>query len=190
MTTPRDTAVPDPLPRVPESPLVDFPLRAEQDLFRDAPPPVAALGERESVAVAAPLGPRALAFAADGAASLLAASAGLLAAAVATGRAIRPAGLWWAAAFAVQFSFFLVVLSLTLFGKTVGMALLGLAARPGDTGRHLHPHEAARRWLGTALAAVPLGLPLLFTRRDRTAPTPADRLSGRSLVREDAPAEA
>jgi hypothetical protein len=77
-----------------------------------------------------------------------------------------------------------VVLPLTLFGRTVGMSLAGLAAAPGPLGRRLTPGEAARRWAGTLLTAAALGLPLLWTLRDPSSITPADRFSGRPLVRD------
>ena len=103
-----------------------------------------------------------------------------------SGRPLRLAGLAWAAAFGLEFSFFFVVLPLTLFGRTVGMSLAGLAASPGPSGRRLTAGEASRRWAGTLLAAAGLGLPLLFTARDASRPTPADRLSGRPLTRDEA----
>ena len=133
---------------------------------------------------AASLPPRALAFAADLAGTSLAVTLALVGAAAATGSTPRASGFAWAAAFALTFSFAFVALPLTLFGRTVGMSLAGLVARPGAAGRSLTPGEASRRWLGTLAAAVLLGTPLLVTRRDRLRPTPADRLSGRPLVRE------
>ena len=133
---------------------------------------------------AARLLPRMIAFAADVAGTSLAVTLALVAAAAATGRAPRPSGLAWAGAFALAFSYAFVALPLTLFGRTVGMSLAGLSTRGGAAGRGLTPSEAARRWLGTAGAAAGLGVPLLFTRRDRERPTPADRLSGRPLVRD------
>jgi hypothetical protein len=136
---------------------------------------------------AAGLGSRTVAFAADLAGSSLAVTLAIVAAAAVTGRAPRLPGLPWAAAFGLGFSFFFVVLPLMLFGRTVGMSLAGLSARPGPPGRRLTVAEAGRRWLGTALAAVTAGIPLLFTRRDPTRPTPADRWSGRALVKESEP---
>jgi hypothetical protein len=63
------------------------------------------------------------------------------------------------------------------------MALSGLTA--GGPARNLTPSEAARRWLGTAATGLTLCLPLLWTAGDPTRPTPADRLSGRTLVAEE-----
>ena len=110
------------------------------------------------------------------AASLLAATAGRF-------EAPSLPALAWALLFAVYLSFFATSLALTLFGKTIGMALTGLSARPEDSAR-LTAGESARRWLGTAVTAGALGLPLFFTGRRRDAPTPADQLSGRPLVLE------
>ena len=78
----------------------------------------------------------------------------------------------------------MVVVPLVLFGRTVGMALAGLAARDDGTGRRLTATEAARRWAGTLATVAAVGLPLLFTARDPEAPTLADRLSGRTLARD------
>lgn len=161
-------------------PLVDFPLR-----FEGEPVPLFAAPERP-LASAATLGPRLLAFAGDAAASVLAVSLGLLGGAAASGRTPRAEGLLWAGAFGIYFSFVLVVLSLTLFGRTVGMALAGLEARPGPAGKRLLPGEAVRRWIGTVFAAATAGAPLFWTARDPAAPTPADRFSGRALVAEEA----
>jgi hypothetical protein len=141
-------------------------------------------GEEAAAPETAPLAARAIAFAADLAGTSLAVTLALVAAVAVTGRAPRLAGISWAAAFGVVYSFVFVALPLTLFGRTVGMSLAGLAARPGASGRGLTPAEAAKRWAGTAVSAFALGLPLLFTMRDPLRPTPADRLSGRTLVRE------
>ena len=167
-------------------PLADLPLHGEGGpsdfalpLASEAPD---ALPEAEPAV--APLSARAIAFAADLAATSLVVTLALIAAVAVTARAPRPSGLFWAVAFGLGFSFVFVTLPLTLFGRTVGMSLAGLAAKPGPSGRRLTPGEATRRWLGTALAAAGLGLPLLVTARDRVRPTPADRLSGRALMKE------
>ena len=130
---------------------------------------------------AAPLSARGAAFAADAALVLLLAAAALLAATAGRGQPLRLQGLFWTAVFAVYLSFFATVVPLILFGKTVGMALTGLTAR-GRRGSPLTAAESARRWLGTALTAAGLGLPLVVTRRHRAAPSPGDRLSGRPLT--------
>jgi hypothetical protein len=133
---------------------------------------------------AAPLSARGAAFAADAALVLLLAAAALLAATAGRGQPLRLQGLFWTAVFAVYLSFFATVVPLILFGKTVGMALTGLTAR-GRRGTPLTAVESARRWLGTALTAAGLGLPLVVTRRHRAAPSPGDRLSGRPLTVEE-----
>ena len=162
-----------------DAPLGGFPVLPEIPSHGETAASGAAGGE-----AAAGLGPRAVAFAADLAGASLAVTLTLVAAAAATGRGPRLRGLPWAAAFGVGFSFFFVALPLMLFGRTVGMSLAGLSARPGGPGRRLTVGEAGRRWLGTALAAVAAGIPLLFTGRDPARPTPADRWSGRPLVKE------
>jgi hypothetical protein len=168
------------------SPLDDFPLHGDGPGSAPLPPASSAASAPSPAAPeeTAPIAPRLVAFAADAAGTSLAVTLALVAAVAATGRAPRLPGLAWAAVFAFGFSFAFVALPLTLFGRTVGMSLAGLAARAGAAGRGLTPSEATRRWLGTVGAAAGLGLPLLFTRRDRMRPTPADRLSGRPLVRE------
>ncbi len=165
--------------------LLDLPLRGESapggldlPLAADAPGPA-----RDAAVAAAPLSARAIAFAADLAGTSLAVTLALIAGIAATGRAPRLSGLPWAAAFAIGFSFVFVCLPLTLFGRTVGMTLAGLTARPGESGRRLTPGEAARRWAGTALLVAGLGLPLLLA-GDPLRGTPADRLSGRILIRD------
>ena len=171
--------------RPPADPLADLPLRPEGAARGFALPLAAdAGGLPEAEPAAVTLSARAIAFAADLAGASLAVTLALMAAVAATGRVPRLAGLPWAAAFGLVFSFVFVVLPLTLFGRTVGMSLAGLAARPGPAGRGLTAGEAAWRWVGTALSALALGLPLLVTKGDPLRPTPADRLSGRTLVRE------
>jgi hypothetical protein len=130
---------------------------------------------------AAPLPARGAAFAADAALVLLLAAVALLAATAGRGQSLRLQGLAWTAVFALYLSFFSTVVPLILFGKTVGMALTGLTAR-GRKGSPLTAAESARRWLGTVLTLVSLGIPLLVTRRDREAPSPGDRMSGRPLT--------
>ncbi|HYB52635.1 MAG TPA: RDD family protein [Thermoanaerobaculia bacterium] len=166
--------------------LADLPLRGESGPG-DLPLPLASTAptaSSEPAEPAAPLAARAVAFAADLAGSSLAVTLALVAAAAATGRAPRLAGLPWAVAFGIGFSFVFVALPLTLFGRTVGMSLAGLAASPGASGRRLTPAEAARRWAGSLLAAASLGLALIPGGRDSSYRTPADRWSGRPLRRE------
>lgn len=162
-------------------PLTDFPLRAE---------PVADLGLRSPAGAPPPasglalLPDRAIGTAADAAVSILLVLVGLLAAYAARGRTPQFAGLGWASVFALYVSFFVVVVPLVLFGRTVGMALAGLAVRDDGTGRRLTATEAVRRWAGTLATVAAVGVPLFFTARDPEAPTLADRLSGRTLARD------
>jgi hypothetical protein len=169
----------------PSDALAEFPLHEEA--LRAGETGAAAEPEREASSGPEPvatLGLRAAAFAADLSGASLAVTIALMTAVAWAGRGPRLSGLVWAAAFGLLFSFVFVGLPLTLFGRTVGMSLAGLAARQGPSGRVLTPSEASRRWAGTALAAVSLGLPLWLGRRDPERPTLADRLSGRPLVRE------
>lgn len=164
------------------SPLDDFPLHGDAgvDALAAAPAREAALPAVLSGRVA-PLSARATAAAADAAVSLLLAAFAILAARLVTGRSPRPAGIAWAAGFVVYLSLFATVPPLVLFGKTVGMALAELSARP-EAGAGLPAAAAARRWLGTLVTAATAGLALLWTRSDARAPTPADRLSGHALT--------
>jgi hypothetical protein len=165
-------------------PLVDLPLRSPAGQS-----PALSLRAGEAAAPpaldgrAAPLPARGAAFAADAALVLLLAAVALLAATAGRGQSLRLQGLAWTAGFALYLSFFSTVVPLILFGKTVGMALTGLTAR-GTKGSPLTAAESARRWLGTVLTLVSLGIPLLVTRRDREAPSPGDRMSGRPLTLE------
>jgi hypothetical protein len=158
----------------------DLPLRPEPPL--DLAAPYAATVAASSGA--APISDRAVGVAADAAVSVLLVLVSLLGAFAARGRTPRFEGIGWAAAFALDVSFFATVVPLVLFGRTVGMALAGLSARDEGGGRLLTPGEAARRWAGTLLTLAGLGLPLFWTARNPEAPTLADRLSGRTLVRD------
>jgi len=82
-----------------------------------------------------------------------------------------------------SFSFGTTVAALFLFGRTPGMTLAGLALQPDTHGRRPTFGQAASRWLGTALCAVSLGLPVLLSGSGQRT-TPADRMSGRPLVEE------
>ena len=162
-------------------PLTDFPLRAEPVADLGLPSPAGAPPPASGLAL---LPDRAIGTAADAAVSILLVLVGLLAAYAARGRTPQFAGLGWASVFALYVSFFVVVVPLVLFGRTVGMALAGLAARDDGTGRRLTATEAVRRWAGTLATVAAVGLPLFFTARDPEAPTLADRLSGRTLARD------
>ena len=169
---------------VSERPLVDLPLRPEPgDSF--SRPVAPAKWQGASDAAAAGLVLRAEAFAADLAAIGLLCAAAVLAASLVRGEMPSFDGWPWAAAFLVFLSFFATVPALMLFGKTVGMALVGLVPLSGKTGRRLCAGEAGWRWLGTLATAATVGTVLLWTARIAEAPTPADRLSGRTVVRED-----
>ena len=165
-----------------DEPLDDFPLRPEPPLDLGSTSPAEAAPAIPSGAASLP--DRALGTAADVATSVLVVLVALLAAFAARGHTPRISGLGWAALFALCVSFVAVVVPLVLFGRTVGMALAGLIARDDGAGRQLTPSEAARRWTGTLLSVVGIGVPLLFTLSNAAAPTPADRLSGRTLVRD------
>jgi uncharacterized RDD family membrane protein YckC len=164
--------------------LLDLPLRGDRGDFvlpvateRSTMPP--------AIVEIAPASARFAAFASDAAVVVLVVSAALLVAG-SRGRWPSPAGVPWAAIFSLYLSFFVIVAPLTLFGRTVGMALSGLAAAPAGGARRLTLREASLRWAGTLLAGLTLGLAVLFTIRHREAPTPADALSKRPLVRSDA----
>jgi RDD family protein len=166
------------------SALVDLPLRSDEESLSH-PDPESRVPEGESGVGAAGLGARAAALGADAATILLLAFATVLGARALTGELPSTAGLPWVGAFLLLLSFFTTVLSLLLFGKTVGMALAGLTVGPRASSRRMRAGEAIRRWLGTLVTAATLGLPLLWTGQDGGAPTPADRWSGRSLVQDE-----
>lgn len=162
--------------------LTDLPLRPEPAF--EFPARSSAPDEASPASALSSLPDRALGVAADVATSVLLVTLAVLAAFAVRGSTPRFEGLGWTAAFALYVSFFAVVVPLVLFGRTVGMALAGLVARDEGAGRRLTPGEAARRWAGTLATIAGLGLPLFWTAQDIDAPTLADRLSGRPLVRE------
>lgn len=171
--------------REPPSSLDDFPLHGAapgRAASSPSPSPSPSPAASRPVPAAAPLGARWSAAAADAAALLLLAAIAILAARVATGVTPRPSGIAWALGFVLYLSFFATVPPLMLFGKTVGMALADLSARPPSIGAGLSASAALRRWIGTAATAAAAGLPLLWTASSPDAPTPADRLSGRALT--------
>ena len=84
--------------------------------------------------------------------------------------------------FVLYLSAFATIVPIVAFGRTIGMALADLSARP-ETGTPGVPAAAAfRRWLGTLATAATGGLLLFWTARNAEAPTPADRLSGCALI--------
>jgi len=147
-------------------------------LFADAPADAPA--ELAPPELAASAGPRAKAFAADAILCAIVGGSSFLSAAAAVRRTPAAGGWIWCAAFALLVSFFLVVPTLALFGRTPGMALADLTAE--DPGGEKPSFAASvRRWLATAGCALLAGLPaatMLFDKRRRT---PADLLSGRAL---------
>ena len=156
---------------------------------RDQAPPSSEVSRHEAavaVAVAegaaAPLAARFSAAAADGAAVLLLTALAILAARLRTGASPGPSGLLWIGAFVLYLSAFATIVPIVAFGRTIGMALADLSARP-ETGTPGVPAAAAfRRWLGTLATAATGGLLLFWTARNAEAPTPADRLSGCALI--------
>jgi hypothetical protein len=154
-------------------------LEPYRDVFTAAPTPESLDGR--AVPLAAPLGARLPAAAADAATVLLLTALAVLGARLATGASPRPSGLVWVAGFVLFLSAFSTVLPLVAFGRTVGMALADLTARSGGPAG-VSPGAAMRRWLGTLATLGTAGLLLLWTARDGAAPTPADRLSGCALA--------
>lgn len=148
-------------------------------LFGDEP--AAAAVPPEPLPLAAPAGPRLTAFVADAAACAIVAGASFLAAAALVRRSPSGPGWLWCALFALLLSFFLVVPTLALFGKTPGMALADLSAEDPE-GEKPPFATSVVRWAATALTAALAGLPLATILFDRRRRTPADILSGRPLV--------
>ncbi|MEO8191039.1 MAG: RDD family protein [Acidobacteriota bacterium] len=168
----------------PPGELLDLPLREDRGEPFSLPLPSAGPTLEPAVPRPAPLADRLLSTGADGATVLLLVALDLLVAAHARDRWPSPSGLLWAAAFALYLSFFVVVVPLVLFGRTIGMALSNLGAAPRGGSRRLDPRESVLRWSGTLLTVLSLGVSLLFTARDPEAPTLADALSGRPLLAE------
>ena len=165
--------------------LEDFPLHesgadaAPEVAAGDGPPPPP---DPEAALAAAPLSARLAAAAADAAAVLLLTALAILAARLRTGETPGPSGLLWVGAFVLFLSAVATVVPIVAFGRTIGMAIADLSARPG-TGLPGVPAAAAfRRWVGTLATAATGGLLLFWTARDAQAPTPADRLSGCALI--------
>ena len=148
-------------------------------LFDDAAPAASVPGEEAPRA--APAAPRLTAFLADASLCGIVAAASFLGAAALVRRSPSVQGWLWCGLFALLVSFFLVVPTLALFGRTPGMALADLTA---DDPSGEKPEFAASlaRWGATALTAVLAGLPLATMLFDRRRRTPADLLSGRPLL--------
>jgi RDD family len=138
--------------------------------------------------VAAPLSPRLLAGFGDLFLAVLVAGIGIFAAYARNGAVPTLTTAVWATAFALYFSFIVSTLTLTLFGRTPGMALADLTARD-EEGRLPAAGPAALRWAVSVLTAALLFLPLVAILFDEERRTPADRASGRSLRHEPEPEE-
>ena len=166
--------------------LDDFPLHAgEPDGtlgLWDSPPMPDSVAPR--TATVAPLRARWTAAAGDAAAIVSIGALAILGARLVTGSGPRLPGLLWALGFLVYLSLFATVPALMLFGKTVGMAVVELSARPASGGAGIPAAAAGRRWLGSLVTLAAAGLPLLWTAGRPQAPTPADRLSGYPLTLE------
>lgn len=98
---------------------------------------------------------------------------------------VRPAISDWPAGalFLLTFSFLYTVLPLAFWGRTPGMALIGLRAAGGDGGP-LSFRQAVLTWLGLVLTVILAGLPALLALRGRTL---SDLLSGSTTRRLDHP---
>ena len=75
--------------------------------------------------------------------------------------------------FATAFSFLYTIVPLTFWGRTPGMAVLGLVARSRNQ-IPLTIQQSIRRWVGAVMTVLLLGLPLLLVLTGRSL---ADRLS-------------
>jgi uncharacterized RDD family membrane protein YckC len=84
--------------------------------------------------------------------------------------------------FLLAWSFLYFVVSLAFWGQTPGMAWAGLVARSGEH-EPLSFGQTARRWAGTWLTWIAVGLPGLLALGGRSL---ADRLSGSSTYELDA----
>ncbi len=160
-------------------PLDDFPLF---DAARSDGAPKETAAAAPPRGGAAPLSSRFPAAAADVALVLLLAALAILGARFVTGRSPRLSGYGWVAAFIVYLWGFSTIVPIMAFGRTVGMALADLSARPDGSHAGLTAGAAFRRWLGTLATVATGGLLLLWSARDPQAPTPADRLSGCALT--------
>jgi uncharacterized RDD family membrane protein YckC len=129
---------------------------------------------------AAPSASRLTAFLADASLCGIVAAGSFLGAAAVVRRSPAPAGWLWCLGFAFLVSFFVVVPTLALFGRTPGMALADLTA-DDSSGEKPELGASLARWGATVLTALLAGLPLATMIFDRRRRTPADLLSGRPL---------
>ncbi|HEV8631059.1 MAG TPA: RDD family protein [Thermoanaerobaculia bacterium] len=152
----------------------------EEPTFEPEPPPLPPPARpAPGAAIHAPFRARLFAGLAD-----LAAHVAMVALALLGARALGvPPTLEQAPAFAVLLlvlSLFYTVVPLAFWGKTPGMAAVGLVCAAGDE-LPLTFAEALRRWLGELVTVLALGLPgLLALGADRRSL--ADRWSGSDLV--------
>ena len=98
---------------------------------------------------------------------------------------VRPDASDWPAGalFLLTFSFLYAVLPLAFWGRTPGMALIGLRAASGDGGP-LSFRQAVLKWLGLTLTVLLAGLPALLALGGRSL---SDLLSGSTTRRPDGP---
>jgi uncharacterized RDD family membrane protein YckC len=179
-----------PTTEAPPDEALELALDLDLDLDLDLAAPRAAAGvatERRAAsapaatAAAAPLRASLLAALGDLAFHLLIAGTAALGAALlgVTPRSEQLPGL---ALLLLVVSYFYTVVPLAFWGRTPGMAAAGLACR-GEDGQPLSFAEAVRRWVGSVLTVILLGLPALLllggARRSL-----ADRLSGRPVARD------
>ncbi len=133
---------------------------------------------REGIPPALPIGPRLAAGLLD--LGVHALTFGLTLAGIrAMGARLEVVELPAMALFLLLFSLLYHVVPLAVWGRTPGMASVGLAARSEEDGP-LSFGQAGRRWLGSLASALLLGLPILFAPRGRTL---TDRLSATRLHR-------
>lgn len=88
---------------------------------------------------------------------------------------LRGASVGFLALFFLPFSFLYQVFPLAFWGRTPGMARVGLVAR-GRDGQTLTFSQAGLRWIASVLTVLLVGLPLLATQV--TGRSLADRISG------------
>ena len=166
--SPKPKAAPD----VEKLPLFPETEKAEKNHSRPVTPPARTIS-RPAAAAVVPVGARLAAAAIDFGVVLMVltlTAMGLRWLGVElSGGAVAPLLL-----FLLSFYFMYFVFPLAFWGRTPGMAQVGLAARCSN-GQTLTFSQAAQRWLGAVLTVVGLGLPLIVT--ISTGRSLADRLS-------------
>jgi uncharacterized RDD family membrane protein YckC len=162
------------VPQPPEEPAFDS--RDDEPLPVDAPP----AGARRPTTP--PAGVTLRQRAAAGVADLGACAAVMVVLLVALlAQGVRPALSDWPAGalFLLTFSFLYAVLPLAFWGRTPGMALVGLRTSSPD-GRPLTFRQAVLKWLGSVLTVALIGLPLLLALGGRSL---SDLISGSTTRR-------